>query len=420
MRLSLLAALALSAALSPVFSAEAREIAGAVTYHQRIALDPDAHLLVELHDATGTLVAELREEAGGRQVPLPFAFAATPDTAYTLRGALILGGAAHWLSEPVAIEPGGDPLDLGEILLSRHRALSFAAPFRCGDARIGIGFAGDRARLRTPAGLRELAPTPAASGARYADPADDTTWVWSRGNMVAVALDGEELGECLPGIDPGLLPLDARGQEPGWMLTLDSARAVYTGNYGETRLEAPMVAPDPVADGGLRLAFDGFALTLHEALCRDTMTGMPYPLTAGIETGGIETGGEGTGEDSLAGCAGDPATLLAGEWRLTGLGGDPMPEEGAAATLRFTAEGRVSGRAACNWFAGGYDLTGEGLRLSPMGATMMACAGPAMDLDQRIFAAFETVDRFDIGTDGALLLIGADRTVLRAEPAGGE
>lgn len=131
------------------------------------------------------------------------------------------------------------------------------------------------------------------------------------------------------------------------------------------------------------------------------MSGMPHPWQVRVETG--------TGR-VLTGCGGDPASLLAGEWRLVAAGGSALPEGG---TIRLDG-GQVSGRAVCNRFTGGYDLTGEGLRFTPLAATKMACPGEGMQAEASIFAALAAVDRFDLDDGGRLVLIGGDVSLLEA------
>jgi heat shock protein HslJ len=74
----------------------------------------------------------------------------------------------------------------------------------------------------------------------------------------------------------------------------------------------------------------------------------------------------------------------------------------------------MAGSGGCNrWFAS-FDLMGEGLGIGPAGATMMACAPPVMDRERRFFAALAKVTGFDIGADGALILLGPEGAVITA------
>jgi heat shock protein HslJ len=195
-----------------------------------------------------------------------------------------------------------------------------------------------------------------------------------------------------------LLPLTARGNEPFWSLTITTEGSSYTDMEGVT-LDDPFTGPTPEG-GSLIFSTAAGPLRLTEALCYDSMSGMPYPFTVTLTRDGTE----------LPGCAGDPARLLAGEWTVTALDGTALPK-GADVTLTFDAE-RISGLAACNRYSGSYELTGEGLTFGPMAGTRMACPSPLMETESAVFAAFARVTQFDIAPDGALLLKADESTPL--------
>ncbi len=195
-----------------------------------------------------------------------------------------------------------------------------------------------------------------------------------------------------------LLPFTARGNEPFWSLTVTAEGSSYTDMEGTT-LDAPFTAPAS-ADGSLVFETAAGPLTLTETLCRDSMSGMPYPFTVTLTRDGAD----------LPGCAGEPARLLAGDWVVTTLDGAALPK-GADVTLSFDAD-RVAGLAACNRYAGGYTLTGEGLSFGPMAGTRMACPEPLMATETAVYAAFARVTQFDIAPDGSLLLKADEATTL--------
>ena len=118
----------------------------------------------------------------------------------------------------------------------------------------------------------------------------------------------------------------------------------------------------------------------------------------------------------LSGCGGDPATLLRGpDWRLTSLDGATVPDA-IEITLRFDGQGRISGKGACNRYAGSYTLTGETLSFGPAAATRMACPEPQMAMEREFHAMLPRVTRFDIGEGGILRLIAGDEVVAEARP----
>jgi heat shock protein HslJ len=379
-----LAALLATCLVAPAL---ARDVSGSLAYRERIALPPGAELLVVLNGPGGP-VAETRGEAAG-EVPLPFALTVEETGPLTLRAAIFSGGTPVWVTAEIPVPEGKAAVDLGQIDLNRHVPLGFATTMLCGDRLVEVGFAGEAARLRAGARVIDLAPEAAASGAKFGDGAGNS--FWSRGNRATVTLDGADLPECVPVIAP-TLPLVARGNEPGWVVTLAHEGLVYSGQDG-TRRELPLpqatqTEADTTFDTG-----EGLAITVTEALCRDSMTGMPYPYSVAALVEGAD----------LQGCGGDPRALLAGAWRLVDLPGTALPD-GAEVTFEVRGE-RIAGKAGCNRYTGGLSVTGETLTLAPGGVTMMACPDPLMQLEQTYLDLLARVSLFDIDEAGRLVLI---------------
>lgn len=194
------------------------------------------------------------------------------------------------------------------------------------------------------------------------------------------------------------LPLVARGNEPGWVLTLAAEGILLSTEEGE-RLEMPLPQAQPL---GMGLRYDAgpdLAVEVLPILCHDSMTGMPYPASVSVIRDGTR----------LAGCGGDPATLLAGAWQVTELGSAAV----AGVTLEIEGD-RVAGQAPCNRYSAGLRLTGETLTFTAPVATRMACAAEAMQAETAFLAALGRVTGFDIDTDGTLLLTGDGTGLLRA------
>lgn len=383
-RLALATLLATSALAGTV---AARDVTGTVAYRERIALPPGAELLVVLNGPFGQ-VAEVRSAAEG-QVPLPFTVTTEDTGPLTLRAALFSGGAPMWLTAEIPVPEGAEGVDLGALDLHRHVPLGFATTMACGDRIVEVGFAGEAARLRLGGQVIELQPEAAASGAKFADALGNS--FWSRGNRATVTLDGTDLPECVPVIAP-TLPIVARGNEPFWTLTLSHEGIVYSGMDGTLR-EFPLPAATQTEAGTVFDTGAGLAVTVTEGLCRDTMTGMPYPLSVAATLDG----------QPLAGCAGNPLAVLAGDWRLVDLPGVTEPD-GADVTIAFAGTG-ISGKGGCNRYMGGLTLTGETLTLQPGGMTMMACEEPLMTFEAAFIDRLSRVSLFDIDEAGQLLLI---------------
>lgn len=134
------------------------------------------------------------------------------------------------------------------------------------------------------------------------------------------------------------------------------------------------------------------------------MSGMPHPKAVEVRWQ----------DRVLKGCGGNPAELLeGGPWEVVEIGGRAVADP-ARTTLDFAPEGRLAGSAACNRYFGSYTLSGEGLRLSPLGATKMACAAGAMEEERRFLEAAARVTGFSIAADGRLLLRDGAQVLMRA------
>jgi len=200
-------------------------------------------------------------------------------------------------------------------------------------------------------------------------------------------------------------PLTARGNEPGWIMTVEAGQMSFTPVDGE-KMVSGVPEPQGVDGGGARFIGEGMSLTLSPAICHDTMTGMPYPLTAKVEAA----------NNLYDGCAGLPSDLLAGgQWNVVQIT-DTMMAEPMKIFIAFdSANKTVSGSSGCNNFAGGFDLTGEGMTFGQaMAGTTMACDEPVTTLERSFLDTMSKVTGFDIGSNGELLLKVNTTTVIQA------
>ena len=91
-----------------------------------------------------------------------------------------------------------------------------------------------------------------------------------------------------------------------------------------------------------------------------------------------------------------PTPELAGSnWRPVQIGSLAIPED-ARASLRFSPDGKLTGRGGCNRFFGTFKVAGTGITLGPVGSTRMACREPIMQQENAFFAALETTVSFKI------------------------
>jgi heat shock protein HslJ len=247
-----------------------------------------------------------------------------------------------------------------------------------------------------------------ASGARYQAEGDPSTIFWNKGREVFVQVRGQALGMCtvVASAEPvAPTPVTARGNEPGWNLTIGDAEIALVTDYGATRSTFPKPAPATFGDATRYVVADAnLTITLLERPCADTMSGMFYPLTVTIERP----------EGVLSGCGGEPASLLLGPERVVeSIEGDRLIGD-SRATIAFREGGRVDGLASCNRYTATYKLTGEGLSIAGAASTMMACEPSLMAQERRFLDALAAVTRFEIAPDGALVLLADDRLKLVA------
>jgi heat shock protein HslJ len=106
------------------------------------------------------------------------------------------------------------------------------------------------------------------------------------------------------------------------------------------------------------------------------------------------------------------AQLGGREWTLVRMEGEPLAQGARAPTVAF-AQARLSGFGGCNRYTGTIHETTPGrISLAQLAATRMACAAPAMELEDRYFAAMRSVSHYAVAA-GRLVLTGADGAAVR-------
>lgn len=377
-------------------------IRGELSSRARIALPADGVAIVELTRAQdGRVIADQQIPLEGRQVPIRFELrvqraALRADASHALRGMVRARGESLWLTDPVDVRLAPTDIDAGALMLRRWEAVAFASRLDCGTrtARVGIVRRGDRdvTRMTVDGDRHELNPVVSASGARYEAADDPTTQLWVKGDRATLTLRGETLPECNV-VRDAPDAVRARGNEPNWLLELGTSLR-FVGPDVTLQGTAP---PAQAVSGARQHAgiVNGRSvnITLTPKVCRDTMSGMPHPLTAEVIVSGR----------TFRGCGGEPDALLIGEeWVVEAIDGTLIDR--SHATLDFGVDGRLAGRASCNAYTASYRLTGEALTIGAMATTMRSCA-PALDKQERRFLdVLQGVRGFDINDTGALVL----------------
>lgn len=398
--------LVLAAAL-PAAGAE-RNVTGALGYPAQSALPEGARMVVEARDADGALLAVRRTTLDGQQSPLPFEIEVPEEGPVTIRAALFDSARAEWVSGPLTVESGTGAVDLPKAELTRFVPIIHDRRMICGETDLRVGFLGEAAVAEIAGARVRLVPVESASGSRFVDPENRDTWVWTKGDAALVSLDGEELPECDLLVPVEMLPYHAQGNEPGWTLEITAREITLETASVDDGVSIPL--PSPVAEGGARVfrheGGRGVEARVTPTLCRDSMTGMPYPDTVHVAFG----------DESLMGCGGLPVSLLTGgAWQVRDVGLYRVAD-GQAVIMIFTRGGRVAGEGGCNRYSAGFEITGESLRIESAVATRMACSGEQMQTEERFLETLGTITRFDFDPTGALLLLDQDgRTAIRAD-----
>lgn len=97
------------------------------------------------------------------------------------------------------------------------------------------------------------------------------------------------------------------------------------------------------------------------------------------------------------------------EWRLRSIDGDPIPDS-ADVWQTVTPDGKVSGRAGCNRYAGQAELDAGFIGFGLLAVTCMACDVRTMELESAYLATLAEIGGFVVGPDGALWLTRPDGT----------
>ena len=380
-------------------------IRGALAYRARIALPKQAVAVIELRAERGTdgaVVAEQRVELNGKQVPVPFELVVDRSTLtgkppYQIRGGIVVAGRPAWSTALVAIDETVDSVDLGTLPMSPARTGTVTVTLGCGEQTVVARFDPGAAQMTVGAKTYALREARASAGTKYVATDDTDTALWNESARTRVKLEGRSLADCAPSADATAVALRATGNEPGWRLELGVASVSFATAEGNRSIETPTPLPRVISPDRrsylARIDARDMAIDVTEKVCVDTMTGMPHPQAVRVRFSG----------KTYSGCGGDPATLLQGtEWRVQDIDGALVAR--SRATLNFSDEGRVTGRASCNAFGAEYSLTGERLVISRAAATMMACDAALMQQEQQFLELLQNTERFEITADGALVL----------------
>lgn len=122
------------------------------------------------------------------------------------------------------------------------------------------------------------------------------------------------------------------------------------------------------------------------------------------------------GDDDDAGST-DAASVQETTWVLTEMSGAPIPE-GVEATLQFDGEA-IAGSTGCNNYNGAATFEDGTVTVSPaMAMTLMACDGPAAEVETEFVQTIPTASAFVVIEDELRISNDAGEQILVFAPMG--
>ncbi|MTI64546.1 MAG: META domain-containing protein [Methylophaga sp.] len=361
------------------------------------------------------IIVEKKSAMEKPQQPVPFKLRVYRDqlqvgTTYILRIIYQAVDGRRWTNSRLyTIDRASEQTELGRIPLQPviPAQANKAQLFLCGEKTVKLIEHQQRVQLHVQDDVYHLQPVVSASGARYQS-IDEKVLFWNKGIEAMLSMADFDWPTCARVSQDvlALFPFRAHGNEPGWILSANVDEVVLDWNYGQQHL----VMPYPELD----LTHSGFVLhseanvpllkvnVLH-SLCRDSMSGRPYPQHVELHYGDLH----------LSGCGGDSYALLTGkEWIVEDIGGQGLIDF-TRVTMQFDSEGRLSGHASCNQYTTAYEFS-EQLDIADPIATRKSCAPALMKQEQRFLNFLSEVQQLDFDPTGALLLITANGRTITA------
>lgn len=396
-------------------------ISGKVDYQPHKHLPSGTILTLRLEDLTSlpdgeAVIAEQKTRLKQQQKSMAFQLRVfrdqlKPDKVYNLRVLLQTpDNSQRWTTDQLyLIGPGQAHSELGTITLvpvTLSEADNYLL-FACGSRTLKAYLKDRQLQLHIKDDVYHLKQVVSASGAKYQS--DDALVVfWNKGQEAALSIAGINWPTCTQ-VSQALLsqfPFEAHGNEPGWALSAKVTEVNLDWNDGTQHLQ--MIHPQ------LEITHSGFVLrseaderllrvNVLNSLCRDSMSGRPYPQHVDVDIGRLH----------LSGCGGNSQDLLTGkEWVVEDIDHKGIIDA-SHITMQFDDKGRLSGFASCNQYTSAYDIK-ETLDIATPISTRKACAPALMSQENRFLALLDEVVKIDFDGKGALLLSTADGSTITA------
>lgn len=395
---------------------EAIQLSGEIHYKERTSLPADSQVTIRLENLaalpdTSAVIAEKTFRLEHQQVPIRFQMQVYKDQlaagqSYILR-ALIKTSDGHmkWTSDKLQRLMLTDaPIQLSPLNMKRVTTADGAQSttlFMCGTKTLTARQHGETLQLHINDDVYHLQSVQAASGARY-QTSDGEMIFWNKGSDATLDMADVRWPFCtrVSADILALFPFHAHGNEPDWSMSAEIDKVSLKWDNGNQQLVMPYPQLDITHSGFvLHSETDERLLRVNvlTSLCRDTMSGIPYPQHVDIHFG----------ELALIGCGGNSRDLLAGQtWQVEDIN-DQGIIDSSHITMTFDNKGRLSGSASCNQYTTAYEFN-EGLDIAAPISTRKACASALMKQENRFLTLLTQVSRIDFDDKGALLLSTAD------------
>lgn len=395
-------------------------IKGKASYSESLSLSAGSEMTLRLENISAlpdspAILAEKIIRLKSQQKPFRFQLRVfrdqlAVDTTYALRVIISSGSGERWTAENLyLIDQHQSEVDLGHIRLKQQfpSPVDNTALYVCGSRTIKTDFSRQTVQLQLNDDVYHLNEVAAASGVKYQSRGGQVVF-WNKGTQASLTMAGFDWPSCTLVSEEtlALFPFEAHGNEPGWRLNAHFDQVKLDWNYGQQHL----VMPYPLLD----LTHSGFVLhskadtrllrvNVLNSLCRDSMSGRPYPQHVKVLFGDLH----------LSGCGGDSNSLLTGEaWRVEDINQQGIIDA-SLVTLQFDDAGGLYGTASCNQYTTTYELT-EQIDIGQAITTRKACAPALMQQEQRFLDLLAQVIQIDFDDKGALLLSTADGSTLTA------
>lgn len=209
-------------------------------------------------------------------------------------------------------------------------------------------------------------------------------------------------------------PYRAAGTEPFWSLTID-ARMMTFQAPGQRTIE---VATPRVINGFAGEIYQTRRMNVNviHTSCTDGMSDRTYHdrVTVTLDGKRYEGCGGMTAQPEFPTPRHGPgvAALDGSAWRIVSVDGIRVATA-RPTSIRFS-NGRVEGNAGCNSFGGDYRQMGIRLETTRIISTKMACMGPGMRIEGKVFGILSGPSQLTYNRDATLTISGGGSRMILA------